>query len=250
MIVITLANQKGGVGKTTSAINIAHGLAMKNYTVLVLDADPQGQCAPYLGLSQEPGLFNFLVAKPPMRDVVRTTGRENLWLLPGDKRTLTAQGLMLIERQGVHTLRQALEERVNGKRLHFVVIDTSPGAGGLQEHALWAADLLLIPCAVDFLALKGVREILKTLNSLERQDPPAVRILPTFYDEVTTESKVNLDKLRAAFEGITLQPIHRAVVFRSCPAWGQTIFEHQPDSRAAREYSDVVQEVISVSKGL
>lgn len=104
MITVTVANQKGGVGKTTTAVTLAHGLALKNYDVLLVDLDPQGQCASHLGLDQQDGVFNLLVNQPPLRDVIKTTGRPNLWLLSGSKRTKTAETMMAIERQGVGTL--------------------------------------------------------------------------------------------------------------------------------------------------
>lgn len=248
MITVAVANQKGGVGKTTTAVTIAHGLALKNYAVLLVDLDPQGQCASHLGLDQEDGVFTLLVNRPPLRDVVRTTGRPNLWLLPGSKRSKTAETMMAIERQGVHTLGEILGERVNGGRLHYLILDTAPSAGGLQENAVFAADLLVIPSAVDHLSLEGVAEILKTLRALGRPSPPLVRILPTFFDEVTRESKANLDRLREAFGAVLLEPIHRAAVLRECPALGVTIFEHDEKSRAAEEYAAVVWGVVDATK--
>jgi chromosome partitioning protein len=102
------------VGKTTTAVTLAHGLAAKNYTTLLVDLDPQVQCASHLGMDQEDGVFNLLVNRPPMRDVARTTGRPNLWLLPGSKRSKTAEGLMVIERAMVSTLGKILRGRLDG----------------------------------------------------------------------------------------------------------------------------------------
>ncbi len=248
MIFVTVANQKGGVGKTTTAVTLAHGLALKNYNVLLVDLDPQGQCSSHLGLDQEPGVFNLLLNRPPMRDVVRTTGRANLWILPGNKRTKTVETVMAIEQQSVATLRAMLEKKINGGQLHYVILDTAPSAGGLQENGLWAADLLLIPSAVDHLSLEGVAEILKTLKTLQRPNRPIIRMLPTFFDEVTRESKANLDRLREDFEAVLFEPIHRAAALRECPPLGQTIFEHEPGSRAANEYAAVVWGVLDAFK--
>ena len=142
-----------------------------------------------------------------------------------------------------------MTERVNGDRLHYLVLDTAPSAGGLQENALFAADVLIIPSAVDHLSLEGVAEILRTLSALRRPSPPLVRILPTFYDEVTRESKANLGRLREAFGEGVLEPVHRAAVLRECPAVGATIFEHGPESRAAREYAAVVWGVLDATRG-
>jgi len=244
MITIAIANQKGGVGKTTTAVTLAHGLALKHHNVLLVDLDPQGQCAPHLGMEQEPGVFNLLVAELPLRDVARTTGRPNLWLLPGNKRTKTAETLMVVEAKGVDTLQSVLGEKVNGDRLNYLVLDTAPSVGGIQENALYACDILLVPTSLDHLGLKGLMEILKTLRAVNRPTPPEVWILPTFYDEVTRESQVNLAHLQETFGELVLPPIHRATVLRECPAVGRTIFEHAPESRAAEEYARLVWEVL------
>lgn len=248
MIRIAVANQKGGVAKTTTAVTLAHGLALKNYSTLLVDLDPQGQCASHLGIDRANGVFDLLVNGPDLRDVVRTTGRPDLWLLPGSKRTRVAESMMVVQRQGVETLGMLLSDRINGG-LHFLVMDTAPSAGGLQENALYCCDLLIIPSAVDHLSLEGVREVLNTLRALGRPQPPLVRILPTFFDEVTRESAANLAALRQTFDGAVWDPIHRAAVLRECPALGKTIFEHGPESRAADEYAKVVWEVLDGTRG-
>jgi len=245
MIRIAVANQKGGVAKTTTAVTLAHGLALKNYATMLVDLDPQGQCASHLGIGQGDGVFDLLVNGPTLRDVVRMTGRDELWLLPGSKRTRTAETLMVVEGLGCRTLGELLGERINGG-LNYLVMDTAPSAGGLQENALWCCDVLIVPSAVDHLSLEGVREVLATLQALRRPRPPLVRILPTFYDEVTRESAANLAALRATFGECVLEPIHRAAVLRECPAMGLTIFEHDPESRAAGEYAGVVWGVLDV----
>ena len=242
-VIIAVANQKGGVGKTTTVVTLAHGLALKGSPTLVVDLDPQGQCASGLGLEQEDGVFRLLVNHSPLRDVVRTTGRDGLWLLPGNKRTKTAETIMVIEGQGVKTLGEILGTRINGG-LHYVVLDTAPSAGGLQENALFVADILVVPSAMDHLSLEGVREVLTTLRALKRPSPPILRILPTFHDEITKESAVNLERLQDAFGEAVMEPIHRAVALRECPSAGKTIFEHAPKSRAATEYAKLVWEAL------
>ena len=142
--IITIANQKGGTGKTTTATILAHGLAVKGHQTMLCDLDPQGQCASALGLLQEPGVFNLLVGGQTLADVTRTTGRANLTLIPGDKRTATAQIVLNAEGFDLALIRRALQPALrNG--LDKVVIDTAPSVGGLQEAALFAADLIVIP---------------------------------------------------------------------------------------------------------
>ena len=248
MNIITVANQKGGVGKTTTAVTLAHGLALKHYNVLLIDLDPQGQCASLLGMEQEPCVFNLLVNRPPFRDVVRSTGRSELWLMPGNKRTATAQTILALEHYQVEVLKELLKDSINGDKIHYLVIDTAPAVGALQGSALFAADFLLIPSAVDYLALEGVTQILKTLQALHRPSPPKVRVLPTFYDDVTRESKTNLTRLEETFEALLLPPIHRAAILRECPSAGQTIFEYKADHRAAEEYAQLVIEVLDAHR--
>jgi chromosome partitioning protein len=244
-MIVASVGQKGGVGKSTTAVTLAHGLALRHYNVLLVDLDPQGQCSSLLGLEQEASVFNLLVGHQSLGDVVRSTGRDGLWLLPGNKRTETAQTVLTVEGRRPDVLAGVLAgARVNATRFHYVVCDTAPAIGVLQENAIFAADLLILPAAVDFLALEGVAGILSTLKALRRPTPPAVRVLPTFYDEVTKESGINLARLLLAFGNTLLGPIHRATVLRECAALGKTIFEHDPESRAAHEYEALVREII------
>ncbi len=133
----------------------------------------------------------------------------------------------------------------NSGRLHYIVLDTAPSAGGLQEMALYAADIIVLSAAVDYLGLEGVAQILQTIKSLKRPHPPLVRIQPTFFDEVTKESAINLTGLQKQFGQVVLDPIHRAVALRECPPLGKTIFDHRPNCRAATEYANLVWEVIN-----
>jgi len=248
MKVITVANQKGGVGKTTTAVTLAHGLGLKGHQMLLLDLDPQGQCASALGLLQEPGVFNLLVGGQTLADVTRTTGRTNLVLIPGDKRTATAQIVLNAEGSDVQVIRKALTPTLrNG--LDMVIIDTAPSVGGLQEAGLFAADLVVIPTAVDYLATEGVANVIKTLRSLEEKQGwrgAILGILPTFHDEVTKESAATLADLQETFDDLVLAPIHRATVLRECVSEGVTIWEKAPKSRAAQEYARLVWEVNDV----
>ena len=138
MQVITISNQKGGVGKTTTAVNLAHALALKGRRVLLLDLDPQGQVASALGRDHESGVFNWLVAGLPLADVVRTTGRKGLFLIPGDKRTSSAQVLLNFEGRTLEAIRKE-KPKIAAATFDAVVIDTAPSLGGFQEAALLAA---------------------------------------------------------------------------------------------------------------
>lgn len=245
MKVVTVANQKGGVGKTTTAVTLAHGLALKGKRVLLVDLDPQGQCAVALGLEQGPGIPRLLVGQLTVREVAIETGRAGLRLIPSNKGTEGAN--LALAREGIDTLARALRPKwgENGPDTpEYVIIDTAPSVSVLQSMALWAAGLVLIPCAVDYLASDGVVKVMETMARLAQRHSWAgglLGILPTFYDEVTRESAATLADLKQTFgAGRILPPVHRATILRECAASGKTIWEVKPTSRAGREYARLV----------
>lgn len=244
MTTITVANQKGGVGKTTTAVTLAHGLVLEGQRVLLVDLDPQGQCASILGLKQEPSAFNLLVADQPTNQVMRSTDRENLYVILGNSKTATAQTVLSVQRSPISFLYDRLVKPSQQENIDYIIIDTSPSIGELQEQALWAADGVLIPCAVDYLASDGVFNIASTLKRIHDQfnwQGAILGVLPTFYDDVTRESKATLQDLKERFTHLLLEPIHRATILRECAVEGKTIFELSPHSRAAQQYHDLVE---------
>lgn len=248
MRTITVANQKGGVGKTTTAVNLAHGLVLQGKRVLLVDLDPQGQCATILGLKPEPGTFNLLVAEAPFAQVVRLTDRKDLLVILGDRKTSTAQTVLNVQRTPIAFIYNKLVVPAQKDGIDYIVIDTSPSVGELQEQALWAADGVLIPCAVDYLATDGVYNIAVTLKRIHDEfkwQGRMLGILPTFYDTVTRESKATLQDLQKRFGSALLNPIHRATVLRECAVEGKTIFEMAPESRAAKQYAELVTYVLN-----
>lgn len=249
-MIITIANQKGGVGKTTTAVTLAHGLAIQGKDTLLFDLDPQGQCASALGLVQEPGVFNLLVGVQTLANVTRTTGRPRLALIPGNKRTATAQVVLNAEEFKLDIIRQLLRPALPGG-LDLVIIDTAPSVGRLQEAALFAADLVIIPTTVDYLATEGVVKVIHTVNALVKRQNwrgSVLGILPTFYDNVTRESQQTLDDLQRTFGAeLILPPVHWATILRECGAEGKTIWEKAASSRPAQEYADLVWRVTDVT---
>jgi chromosome partitioning protein len=241
--IITIANQKGGVGKTTTAVNLAHGLVLDGYKVLLVDLDPQGQCATILGLKPEPAAFNLLVTDLPHQQVVRMTDRVNLYIVMGDKKTATAQTVLSVQRTPVHYTRDKLQPILLEDGFDIAILDTSPSVGELQEQALWAASGVLIPCATDYLATDGVFSIAATLEKLRKDHQWGGQILgivPTFYDEVTRESRATILDLQKQFGSLVLNPVHRATVLRECAVEGKTIFELDDKCRAADEHRYLV----------
>jgi len=247
--VICIANQKGGVGKTTTAVSLAHGLTLRDKQVLLIDLDPQGQSATALGRSPEPGVFYLLtMGNTPQETTfvqswVRSSGREGLYLYPGDQQTMAAQTVLNAQNQPVSSIRAAVK-RFYREGLHYIIIDTAPSVGGIQERAVWASDLVIVPTATEFLSADRLGKVLRMMSILQHKKKwggALLGILPTFYDEQTRESKTTMESLQERFKESLLPPIHRATILRECAASGQTIFEADPVCRAATEYQALVQ---------
>lgn len=250
--VICIANQKGGVGKTTTAVSLAHGLSQKGRRVLLIDLDPQGQSATALGRSPESGAFYLLTMGMSPQETtfvqswIRSSGRQGLYLLPGDQQTMAAETVLKAQDRPISAIRHAIT-RFFKEGLHYIVFDTAPSVGGIQERAVWASDLVIVPTATEFLSADGVSKVLHMLSILQEKKNwrgNLLGILPTFYDEQTRESKATMDNLRERFQTSVLAPIHRATILRECAAEGQTIFEADPVCRAAKEYLALTQLVM------
>lgn len=243
--IICIANQKGGVGKTTTAVTLAHGLALKGKDSLLIDVDPQGQSAISLGLAAEPGIFNWLVDNRPFREVARRA-RNRLFVMPGNKQTDIVQVMIRVAERPADYLRSMLKPVLRSE-MDYIVFDTSPSVGGLQERALFAADLVIVPTATDFLSADAVAQTIATLQAnVAIGWKGGAWILPTFYDETTRESQQTLKDLRKIYGSQLLNPIHRATVLRECAAEGKTIWERDSRSRAAREYANLLYKVLEL----
>lgn len=195
--VITISNQKGGVGKTTTAVSLAAGLAREGHEVLLVDLDPQGQCATSLGLQPEQSAFYLLtMGQSPnetafIRQYIRNTGREKLWLIAGDKTTNAAQMIINTQERPASHIRDAIT-RFTKNGLSYIILDTAPSVGGIQERAIWAADLVVIPTSTEYLSTDSVRKIVEMMVTLQKDKAwkgALLGVLPTFFHEQLREHR-------------------------------------------------------------
>ncbi len=240
--IIAISNHKGGVGKTTTAITLGHGLAYKGYEVVIVDLDTQGHVATFLGLERAPGLYRLIVAEMHPVQLIIPTNRPRLCILPGDINTARAKNVLAAMEFKEDRLREALDPLLNGSGPDFIILDTPPSKDVLHDAAMAAADLILVPCATTFASVEGLAQLTQTIARFQerRYSVRLAGVIPTFYDDRLLESRDSLADLKRLF-GESLYPIvRRATVLEQCAGAGETIFEYAPRSRAASEYAAVV----------
>jgi chromosome partitioning protein len=245
---IGVSLSKGGVGKTTTSVNLAAGLACSGYKVLLVDTDTQGQDSFMLGVKPNAGLTE-LVMEELDPDEAMVQARENLWLLAGGK---PLAGLKrLIDRKDFGG-ELTIAERLNqfDHRFDYVVVDTSPGWDPLTVNVLFYVNDLLTPVSLAAMSMQGLVEFLKSIAAIQkyRKDVDLNYILPTFLDMRVNRSMEILKKLENLYGERVCSPIHYNVRLSESPAHGQTIFEYAPGSNGAQGYRDLVRKVTGNDK--
>ena len=248
--VIAIANQKGGVGKTTTAINLAASLAAAEQRTIVIDCDPQGHTTGGLGFPKDPArrtLYHALILGEPLNRILLKTQVDGLDLIPADKNLVGAAVELVNLENREFQLRKISETLKNG--YEYVVIDCPPALDLLTLNALVASDSVLIPIQCEYLALEGVSELLDTLMRIRRTLNPALAIegiLLTMYDERTTLSRQVASDLRSFFGAqVFATVIPRNVRLAEAPSHGKPILFYDIHSRGAESYIQLAKEVIS-----
>ena len=246
--IIAVANQKGGVGKTTSAVNLAAGLANLGHSVAVIDLDSQGALTVSLGFDPytvRPSTYNLLVEQNiSLTQILRDT-RPNLQLAPANAELIAAEYRLLKKPDRTLRLRKAIER--SPTQLDFIIIDTPPSLSLLTVNGLAAAHELLIPVAANYLSMRGVRSLLDSVWLIRERINPGLKllgVLPTLVQSNTPHAMSAISEMQAVFKHKvfrTFIPADDAAAI--APAMRQTVIDYKPESAAATAYQQLAKEI-------
>lgn len=250
---IAVINQKGGVGKTTTTVNLGAALAKQGFKVLLLDMDPQANLTVHLDKRPEleaASLTNLLVEDTPLQELVQATSVANLSMVPSDT-SLAGVEQVLANRIGRETiLREALEVFPRVGEFDFLLMDCPPSLGVLSANALVAADAVVIPMQAEYLSLQGMAKLLEVIALVQKRLNPRLKIgciLPCMVDQRTNLSAEVLQEIGRHFGGqLTSTRIRSNVKLAEAPSFGRTIFQHAPDSNGARDYEAFAAEFLAM----
>ena len=246
-MILAIANQKGGVGKTTTAINLGAGLGALERRVLLVDCDPQGNATRGLGARAEPPhLYHALVGEVPISATIRPSGFPNLDLAPSQRDLVGIEVELVGETGWEQRLKKVLAE-VAGQ-YDTVLLDCPPSLGHLTVNALVAADGVLVPLQCEYFALEGISELLATIQRVQgslNRHLQIAGILLTMYDDRTNLSKDVAQEIRSHFAGKVYETVvPRNIRLAEAPSHGLPIFQYDIKSRGAEAYLAVAREIL------
>ncbi len=250
--IISVANQKGGVGKTTTTVNLCTILAKKNKKVLLIDADPQGNATSGLGVEKEVeySTYDILVNETEMKDAIQDTIIKNLVVCPANMNLAGAE----VELVSMMSREQRLKEKLDSikEKFDYIFIDCPPSLGLITLNAFTASDSVLIPVQCEYFALEGLGQLLNTINLVKKHLNKDIRVegaLLTMYDVRTNLSNQVVKEVKKYFaDKVYKTVIPRNVRLSEAPSYGMPITEYDPRSKGAKSYMKFTKEFLKMNE--
>ena len=249
---IAFCNQKGGVGKTTTAVNLGAYLAGEGKRVLLIDLDPQANATSGLGIynkGEKANLYYYMIGESQAQDVILNSGIENFDIMPGSQDMAGAAVELVSEENREFKLKEALAPIL--EYYDFVIIDCPPSLGILTINGLVAADKVVIPVQCEYYALEGLSQLLETINLIKENITPNLEVMGavlTMHDRRNRLSAAVVKEVRRNFPGRVFESVvPRVVALAEAPSYGKPISHYSSFSKGARAYKNLAQEIIKLS---
>ncbi|PQL89741.1 ParA family protein [Apibacter sp. wkB309] len=251
--IIAIANQKGGVGKTTTAVNLAAAIGVLEKKVLLIDADPQANASSGLGINIEEveyGTYEVLEHSASARDAIQPSTSPNVELIPAHIDLVAAEIELVDKVNREYMLKEALKDIKD--EYDFIIIDCAPSLGLITLNALTAADSVIIPIQCEYFALEGLGKLLNTINSVQKLHNPDLTIeglLLTMYDARLRLSNQVVEEVKTHFPDMVFDSlIQRNVRLSEAPSFGESILKYDAESKGAINYILLAEEVLNKNK--